>query len=50
MGNESKRRLRAGWGAFKAETGRKLDVGDDYMVCGLVAEAFEIKGEGVALI
>lgn len=50
VGTKSKRRLRAGWETFKAERGRKLDVGDDHTVCGLVAEVFETKGEGVALI
>lgn len=46
FGTESKRRLRAGWGTFKAETRWKLDVGDNYTICGLGEEAFKTEGEG----
>lgn len=50
FGTKDMRRLRAGRGCSGLRQGGSWTPGDDYIVRGLVAEAFETEGEVMALI
>lgn len=50
FGTKTMRRLRAGKGHSGLRQGEGWYEGDDYTLCGLVAEAFETKDKGMALI
>lgn len=50
FGTKNMRRLRAGKGHSGLRQGEGWYEGDGYTLCGLVAETFEIKDKGMALI